>query len=291
METSNNLKLNLIGLGEISSKIVDKMYDPEDCIKLSFPNDLMGDNLESNENYWNENSILNSSEGIAETYCFVDGAQGISGITLSLLKQFSSKPITIFYIKKEQDTVIEKTNHKICFNVLQEYARSGVFKSIFLFDYTYMWEKILESILNDNDDNEIEFNEMQNLVIDKIIFGAHIYWRLCNEKYVDGSSLNFDNTIYKINTFFEPKNYPIDEKNVFYTGFYPIKFSKLSTIICSLKEKINKNDLLNLASHKKIAKNTNSKLILLKENDLNFVISILSTNIVQESDYMKDYTE
>lgn len=288
MENFSKLKLNLVGLGKISSEIVEKMYDPDDCIKHVFPENIAGEDLESNEIEFKDS--VNEQE-IEQTFCFVDGNKGIAGICLKLLTFFNQKPITIFYIKQEYDSNVEKINHKISFNILQEYARSGQFTSLFVFDYEKMWNFFIGNMLANDGDNTYDYNDVQNLVIDKIIYGAHIYWRLLSEKYLDGSSVNFDSTIYKIHTFCEPKNHQIDEANIFGETFYNLRYSISSILISSLKKKINKKDLQTIVSLKRIAKNTNSKLIILNnenDEDVDLVISILSTNIIQESNYIID---
>ena len=292
METSSKLKLNLIGLGKFSTEIVEKMFDEEDCIKFVYPKNIANEDLESNENIFDFNDSFNINE-IEHTFCFVDGKQGISGIALKLLSNFSSKPITVFYIKQEPISNIEKTNDKISFNVLQEYARSGLFSSIFIFDYDKMHNIVIDNIMNNDSIETFEF-DVDNLIIDKIISSVYVYWRLQVEKYLDGNFQNFDSTIYRIHTFSDFKNGKLSDAEIFINTFYNIRYSTSILIIASMKKKMSKKDLQLIVDLKKIAKNTNSKLVILNETNEeaeNFVISIIGTNIIQEADYMVDYKE
>jgi len=292
METSSKLKLNLIGLGKFSTEIVEKMFDEEDCIKFVYPKNIANEDLESNENIFDFNDSFNINE-IEHTFCFVDGKQGISGIALKLLSNFSSKPITVFYIKQEPISNIEKTNDKISFNVLQEYARSGLFSSIFIFDYDKMHNIVIDNIMNNVSIETFEF-DVDNLIIDKIISSVYVYWRLQVEKYLDGNFQNFDSTIYRIHTFSDFKNGKLSDAEIFINTFYNIRYSTSILIIASMKKKMSKKDLQLIVDLKKIAKNTNSKLVILNETNEeaeNFVISIIGTNIIQEADYMVDYKE
>jgi len=292
METSSKLKLNLIGLGKFSTEIVEKMFDEEDCIKFVYPKNIANEDLESNENIFDFNDSFDINE-IEHTFCFVDGKQGISGIALKLLSNFSSKPITVFYIKQEPISNIEKTNDKISFNVLQEYARSGLFSSIFIFDYDKMHNIVIDNIMNNDSIETFEF-DVDNLIIDKIISSVYVYWRLQVEKYLDGNFQNFDSTIYRIHTFSDFKNGKLSDAEIFINTFYNIRYSTSILIIASMKKKMSKKDLQLIVDLKKIAKNTNSKLVILNETNEeaeNFVISIIGTNIIQEADYMVDYKE
>lgn len=292
METSSKLKLNLIGLGKFSTEIVEKMFDEEDCIKFVYPKNIANEDLESNENIFDFNGSFDINE-IEHTFCFVDGKQGISGIALKLLSNFSSKPITVFYIKQEPISNIEKTNDKISFNVLQEYARSGLFSSIFIFDYDKMHNIVIDNIMNNDSIETFEF-DVDNLIIDKIISSVYVYWRLQVEKYLDGNFQNFDSTIYRIHTFSDFKNGKLSDAEIFINTFYNIRYSTSILIIASMKKKMSKKDLQLIVDLKKIAKNTNSKLVILNETNEeaeNFVISIIGTNIIQEADYMVDYKE
>jgi|19_taG_2_1085344.scaffolds.fasta_scaffold21993_2 hypothetical protein len=68
----------------------------------------------------------------------VDGSEFISAASLRILEvlQKSKHTISILYIRPDIEYIAEKNrnNERVVFNVLQEYARSGVFERIFLVD-------------------------------------------------------------------------------------------------------------------------------------------------------------
>ena len=65
---------------------------------------------------------------------FVIGSSMSSNYTLGILEQIRDREIELFYIQPDTEllTGIAKTLEKITFGVLQQYARSGVFRSITL---------------------------------------------------------------------------------------------------------------------------------------------------------------
>lgn len=268
------MKLNLIGIGPIASEIINKMKS-DDCIIQSFPDNIAGEDLQSNEAKFIENSTSPNADQYSETYCFVEGKLGISGITLALLEQYKYKPITIIYIKDDLLSSYHKKNDEISFNVLQEYARSGVFRSLIIFDYNKM--------LNDMLLNSYTNIDPINVIIDKIIFGVHIYWRLVNEKYLEGSKVDFDDTIYKISTFYEVIE---TENDLMLSSYYDITFSKQSVFVISSKNNNTREQLLRTMRLKKLAKSNNSDIVLLKD-DIDFALVLMSSNIIQESIYTK----
>lgn len=265
------MKLNLIGIGAFSSKLVDKLND-EECQSLVFHENIADLDLESNEVTYQAvhvNDVYDLSN-IQETYCFVDCKEGIAGITLSLLSKFSDKDITVFMMVYNCQSNTEKINQKITYNVLQEYARSGVFKGIFILNY----DKLFDQIVNLMPDNEsISINDVNNKLIDKLIFGVHVYWRLNNETYMEGEQIRFQDTIYRIKTFFEQ----VGETEYAYGDMLYIG-SKI--LVKGLKEKMQKQELLELQRFKKAVKESGDRYILLK-SDFDFILGIAESKIVQ----------
>jgi hypothetical protein len=78
---------------------------------------------------------------------FVMGSSMSSNYTLGILEQLKDKQIDLFYIKPDVEllTGVPKTLEKITFGVLQEYARSGMFRNITLISNLNL-EKILGDI-------------------------------------------------------------------------------------------------------------------------------------------------
>ena len=80
-----------------------------------------------------------------EISVLVDGSEAVSGIVLALLEKFKDRKINVYYVKSDLELLgdIERIQHKICFGILQEYARSGLFENFVIFDKTK-----LENMLN-----------------------------------------------------------------------------------------------------------------------------------------------
>ena len=274
------MKLNLVGIGKLSSKIVDKLGDENDvklCYSNNFPN---CSDLEQNEIYFQDNIISQiqniDTESISETYVFVDGKQGISGITLSLLQFYKDKDITVFYIKSHCNSDIEKKNQHITINILQEYARSGMFKSIFIIDYDNIMTDIINNIPEDAD---IDYNNVDNFFIDKLLFCVHVYWRLCNETYIDGEKINFHDTIYRTKTFFD---IGLDSIKYFYKMEYPMNH----IYVKGVKSKMSKKQLVELQSFKAEVQKNEQSCVFLSADEYEFQIGIVETKIIQESSYI-----
>jgi hypothetical protein len=89
-----------------------------------------------------------------EISVFVDGSEPISGIILAFLENFKKRKINVYYVRSDLELMgnIEKLQDKITFSILQEYTRSGLFKTFVAFDKINL-EKILNqvSILEMND--------------------------------------------------------------------------------------------------------------------------------------------
>lgn len=69
-----------------------------------------------------------------ECWVIVSGAGKVAGATLRILEKIKNKTINVVYICPDPllATPIQLKRHKVVFNVLQEYARSGLFNSIYL---------------------------------------------------------------------------------------------------------------------------------------------------------------
>ncbi len=93
----------------------------------------------------------------------VGGGGKISGATLQILKQLKHKELNIVYIKPEERLIssLAKLQDRVAYNILQEYARSGVFKNIYLFS-----NPVIENMIGDAP--IVEFKERMN----KVIFNA-----------------------------------------------------------------------------------------------------------------------
>jgi len=81
-----------------------------------------------------------------EVVFVVSGGAKVSGACLAILEQIKHCKITILYIKPNLDILedIKIRMHRVCFGVLQEYARSAVFERFIVIDNV-----VVEGILGD----------------------------------------------------------------------------------------------------------------------------------------------
>tara|TARA_R110000824_G_scaffold5670_10_gene26135 strand:+ start:9241 stop:10083 length:843 start_codon:yes stop_codon:yes gene_type:complete len=145
-------------------------------------------------------------------YLFVVGGSGaVSGASLRVLEQLNSKDLHVLYIKSDTTLMskISQLQDRVVFNVLQEYARSGVLKRMFVVDNSK-----LENIYKDIP--VVGYYDKLNDVITNTIHMTNI----------------FDNTKSVIDTFSDPVNSAristlglVDvntgEENLFYDLTYP----------------------------------------------------------------------
>lgn len=142
--------ISIIAIGKFCSIIADKLakYPQYNIFTISTEKNKNNNHIsmpiyKTAEEY--ENNLPNVKRILAELgekiYVFVDGSESISGITLGILQKIN-KRITIFYIKSDIDLMseVEKLQNKVAFNVLQQYARSGLFEAIYLIDKTKLEE-------------------------------------------------------------------------------------------------------------------------------------------------------
>jgi hypothetical protein len=111
----------------------------------------LDENIESSETTYQlpsyktheEYDSLEDISGIVEflgtlpsDYMFVLGSETVSGAALRVLEKISTENTSIHYIQPDMTLVSESDvlRHNVVFGVLQEYARSGVFKEIILID-------------------------------------------------------------------------------------------------------------------------------------------------------------
>jgi|TARA_R110000824_G_scaffold91881_1_gene223213 hypothetical protein len=69
-----------------------------------------------------------------EVLFIVGGGEPISGLSLTVLEQIKDSRISILYVVPDRQMLsqTQKRDDKIVFNILQEYARSGLFERIYL---------------------------------------------------------------------------------------------------------------------------------------------------------------
>ena len=149
--------ISIVGIGNASSAIASKFADiPQydvyilnSKIKKNSKKEFKLKTYENPEDY--ESNIPDLSRFFADlknrVQVFIAGASLSSIYSLGILEQIKDKEIDIFYIKPDTEllTGIPKMVENTVFGVLQEYARSGNFRSFTIFSNESI-EKIHSSI-------------------------------------------------------------------------------------------------------------------------------------------------
>lgn len=235
----------VIGLGTVGCDIAELFENnPEYKVKL-IDTDIEGDNCfslqaqKTSEEYEKNTPDLSSffNDIGNKIILILDGSATIAGSTLQILKQLSFKEISILYIRSDTEMLgsVTKLQDRVAFNILQEYARSGIFKNIFLVSVPSV-----ENILGDMP--IVEYNKN----INKVIYNAF------------SGVIKFQNEEAIIDNFSPPKEVSrivtfgvYDIENNIEKTFYPFNFIDDKCYYFG----INENDL-----------KTNSKLFrLIKE--------------------------
>lgn len=204
----------IIGLGRSSCDLAEVFEsNPEYKVKL-LDTDIEGENCfsipleKSSEDYEkNAPDLSHFFSDITDKVIFiVDGSNKIAGATLKILKQLSNKQINILYLRSDTELMsnVGKLQDRVAFNVLQEYARSGVVNSITLISIPE-----IENILGDMP--IVEYNKNINRVICNAVVGIDKFQN--DEPVIDNSSP--PNPISRITTF-GVYNLENDNEKLFY---------------------------------------------------------------------------
>ncbi len=204
----------------------------------------------------------------------VCGAGKVSGITLSLLESIKDRNITVVYIVPDTFMLskTQKLQNKVVFGVLQEYARSGLFDSMFVFS-----NKEIESFVGTSAISNM-YEKINNMVANFIV------------------SLNwFENTEPVIGSMHEPKDISrirtvaIQEVN---SGdpnsFYKLENVTEMALYYSASEEMIKSEenFLTNIRERVILYNKNeidcSFGVWQNESDTSFIYSIMHTHFIQK---------
>lgn len=158
----------VIGLGSAGCNIAELFENDENYKVKLIDKDIEGENCfslkaqKTPEEY--EKNVPDMSDflkDVGEKVIFILAGSGkVSGAALRILQQIKHKEINIFYIRPDTELLgtIGKLQDRLTFNVLQQYARSGIFKCIYLVS-----NPLIENILGDIP--IISYNEALNKVI------------------------------------------------------------------------------------------------------------------------------
>ena len=170
----------LIGLGRAGCEIVRKFSDAHKKITIDAGSELLEFN--SPEDYEEKLTdyahLLDFEE--QECYFFVCGAGKVSAASLRLLELIQTKKINLVYIYPEEIMLspTQKKLNRVAFNVFQQYARSGLFNSLYLMSNEdishilpyYSIENLYDYL------NDAIVNVFENVIFylnEKPVMGAH----------------------------------------------------------------------------------------------------------------------
>lgn len=159
--------ISLIGIGDFCCQIVDKLSKHPQYVVYRISSNIEDgerskkiQKLKTAEEYEKKVEIRDFINDKSKTVSvFVDGSEAVSGIILKLLQTVSDKKITVFYIQSDLslNSPTEKLQNKVAINVLQQYARSGLFEKIIMLD-KHMIESIIGEVsLKEYDDKISEY--------------------------------------------------------------------------------------------------------------------------------------
>jgi len=137
----------VIGLGQAGCNIVDqfKQYPQYKIIKLDKglkkTKNSFGLKHQTSPELYEENLprgiVKYLQEGVMSETLFVTSCGMVSGASLALLSRIRDlTKITVMYVIPENTELVgdKKLQNNLLFNVFQEYARSGLFKRVYLID-------------------------------------------------------------------------------------------------------------------------------------------------------------
>lgn len=146
----------IIGLGNGGNRIADLFasYEQYEVYKIGLdlkqsPKSFNLPVCKSPESYEENCPDLKSffKEVEDEVLFVMVGSSDITGATLAILEQLKHTNISILYVRPDLNLISQKRllQEKITFNILQEYARSGLFHKLYLVDNLSMEEIIGEA--------------------------------------------------------------------------------------------------------------------------------------------------
>ncbi len=149
--------ISVIGIGNAASKIAElfsgtsnyEVYSMNSSVKRSSKRKFKLKRFDNPEDY--ETNVPELSKFFAEVsddvQVIITGSSYSSNYTLGILSQIRDKNIEVFYIKPDSEllTGTPKLVENAVFGVLQEYARSGLFKSLTIISNLEI-EKSLDNI-------------------------------------------------------------------------------------------------------------------------------------------------
>jgi len=203
----------------------------------------------------------------------VYGGDPLCGSVLFLAEKFKDKKINIIYLfQNKYSNNLTELNHKITVNILQEYARSGCFESIYLIDLDVIIKLYSNYPIN-------KFSVIYDqIIVDLLKF---IEWASSNPSCIYGESYDIleINKIRTISFVFFDKKESIPLFNLEKSSLSEDKFYFLFT----QKELDDKNDVITIAEEN--MKNISNKKyfgIYLGDNVRSYHFCVGCSNLIQK---------
>lgn len=130
---------------------IDVGIEERGSLSLDFQPDMAS--YEANIDQQEVEVYLRSIKKKDQVLLVVEGGDPVSGATLKILETVKDSSLTVLYICPDRlmSSEVQKRDDRVAFNILQEYARSGIFEKIFLVD-----KLTVESLIGDVSIQEYE---------------------------------------------------------------------------------------------------------------------------------------
>ena len=274
--------MNIIGIGQAGCKISNYLsrYD----VYKTYQIDTRDDNYKnfvsvkpqaSHEDYESNYASLKLGKMTGDTMVVLSGAGCISGIILRLLQQIGdSGKISVLYIKPRTSdmSTLQSVHHKICNQVLQQYARSNMISSITMVD-NGMVETIVSGIEIDN------------------------YWDPINQ--LIGDTLHMINVLHNTEPLLKSNNQVpdpaviktlsvIDFENKKEEMFYNLEYPRAKNFYLALRESFLKNNKSLLSEVREFTEEQQEEqcdcayAIYKTDYDQNYVYGVHHASLIQE---------
>jgi len=127
----------VLGIGEAGKNIASQVAQISNLRGVSVDTDGLVPKKKTHEEYEKSGRSIAKKLKLPkdkDVTVVVCGAGKVSGVTLSLLETLKDRNITIVYVVPDPFMLskTQKLQHKVVFGVLQEYARSGLFTSMYI---------------------------------------------------------------------------------------------------------------------------------------------------------------
>lgn len=166
--------MNIIGLGQAGCNIADKFNEHSQYntykidVELKKSNNYYKIRKEESPEKYEENcpNLKNFFKEVDDDVLFVGSHGDISGATLRILEQLKKKKRKISFIYVRTDKTLlsgaQLLQENLVFNVLQEYARSGLLEKLWLIENVLLSEIIQETTVYNY------YDRMNDLIVSTI---------------------------------------------------------------------------------------------------------------------------